>query len=105
MFGLVSEQEIKVHVYVFDILTGNQSTWHLYMCLVSEVETEVHVNVFGLASEEQTKVHVWKVWRCQRGYQSGKSEKVRQCNGQTMIYKTIHRKLEIEQHYPLKNGG
>ena len=26
MFGLVSEQEIKVHVYVFDILTGNQST-------------------------------------------------------------------------------
>ena len=37
----------------------------------------------------------------------------RQCNGQkkkdkeqTMIYKTLHRKLKIDQHKPLlKNGG
>ena len=31
--------------------------------------------------------------------------KIKGTNGQTTIYKTLHRKLKLEQHEPIKNQG
>ena len=50
--------------------------------------------------------HEWRVWRYQRKIRSRKSKKDRQYNGQkkrttgqTVIYKTLHRKEKTKQHH------
>jgi len=55
-----------------------------------------------------TTLCVRRVWRYQRGYQNSQIEGLttqwpkKKTKGQTTIYKTLHRKLKIEQHEPHK---
>ena len=76
------------------------SNYHAYVCGLDDNIIGIHVNSYTHQEEfvdtkGVIKHHIWK----------DRQHNGQQKKGQTAIYKTLHRKLNIDQHEPHNKRG